>query len=49
MSAVFSGYIISILGDPGAVSWAGREGATNVFKHRRKRHNKLNSRKANLE
>ena len=25
-----------ILGDPGAVSWAGRKGATKVFKHRRK-------------
>ena len=25
-----------ILGDPGAVSWAGRNSATNVFKYRRK-------------
>ena len=25
-----------ILGDPGAVSWAGRKSATKVFKHRRK-------------
>ena len=28
--------LISILGDPGAVSRAGLKGATKVFKHRRK-------------
>ena len=27
---------VGILGDPGAVSQAGRKGATKVFKHRRK-------------
>ena len=29
-------HVVSILGDPGAVSRAGRKGATKVFKHRRK-------------
>ena len=29
-------HTLSILGDPGAVSRAGRKGATKVFKHRRK-------------
>ena len=29
--------VCSILGDPGAVSRAGRKDATKVFKHRRKR------------
>ena len=28
--------IYNILGDPGAISRAGRKGATKVFKHRRK-------------
>ena len=28
--------LLRILGDPGAVSWAGRKGATKVFKHGRK-------------
>ena len=27
-------HVVSILGDPGAVSRAGRKGATKVFKHR---------------
>ena len=31
-----SGRFYSILGDPGAVSWVGRKGATKVFKHEQK-------------
>ena len=34
--AVSNGSKMTILGDPGAVSRAGRRGATKVFKHRRK-------------
>ena len=34
--AFYRSYFVFILGDPGAVSRAGRKGATKVFKHRRK-------------
>ena len=33
---ILGGGGISILGDPGAVSWVGRKGRTNVFKYGRK-------------
>ena len=35
-SALFQAPQVTILGDPGAVSWVGRKGGTKVFKYWRK-------------